>query len=236
MEYDEIREAVCVANKRLAASRLALLTWGNVSAVDRTSNAMAIKPSGVSYDDLTPEMIVVQSLDTEEILCGTLRPSSDAATHQQLYLGFPSIGAVVHTHSHYATVWAQAQMEIPCLGTTHADHFCTSIPLTRELRKYEIEDGYEKSTGKVIVERFDEVGMEPEKTPAVLVASHGPFTWGETAEAAVENAIVLEETARMAIHTIEMNPSVGPLPHLLHERHFFRKHGDAAYYGQVSHP
>jgi len=229
MLLEELRKDVCEANRELERRRLVLFTWGNVSGIDRAAKLMVIKPSGVAYADLTPEKMVVMNLDGT-VAEGTLNPSSDAPTHLVLYSEFPTIGGVTHTHSRYATMFAQACRPIPCLGTTHADHFRGEIPVTRTLRKPEIEGHYERCTGFVIVERFSR--QESRDTPAVLVANHGPFTWGPTPAASVVNSVILEEVARMAAGTLQLAPSIGALPGNLMDRHFMRKHGPGATYGQ----
>ncbi|MEX2090279.1 MAG: L-ribulose-5-phosphate 4-epimerase AraD, partial [Bacteroidota bacterium] len=193
---EQLKERVCEANLRLVREGLVLLTWGNVSAIDREEGLIVIKPSGVPYDEMTPETMVVVSLDSGKVVAGTLNPSSDTPTHRELYRAFPAIGGISHSHSLYATVWAQAKREIPPYGTTHADHFFGTIPCTRDLRNAEIASDYELNTGKVIVERYRK--LDPLSVPGVLVAGHGPFAWGDTVEHAVENAIVLERVARMA--------------------------------------
>ncbi len=223
-----LRKAVCQANVELARRGLALFTFGNASAVDRANGLVVMKPSGVPYAKLKPAHLVVTDLEGR-VLEGKLRPSSDLATHLEIYRRWPSVGAVVHTHSHYATVWAQAVQEIPCYGTTHADYFNGPVPVTRALTAAEIAEDYELNTGRVIVERFD---GEPSTMPAVLVAGHASFVWGATIEAAVETASVLEEVARMAFHTAVLNPATEPLAQALLHKHFRRKHGPAAYYGQ----
>lgn len=193
---------------------------------------MAIKPSGVPYDELQPEAMVVVSLADGRVIEGTHRPSSDTPTHVVLYRHFPSVGGVVHTHSGFATAWAQALKPIPCLGTTHADHFCGTVPVTRGLTRDEIQGEYETRTGEVIVELFDTSGLDPMEMPAALVASHGPFTWGVDAAEAVENAIALEAVAASALRAVELRPDVTPIANDLLHRHFRRKHGPDAYYGQ----
>jgi L-ribulose-5-phosphate 4-epimerase len=223
-----LRKAVCWANIEIARRALALFTFGNVSAIDRDRGLVVIKPSGVPYAKLKPADLVVTDLEGQ-VVEGKLRPSSDLATHLELYRAWPSIGAVVHTHSHFATVWAQALQEIPCYGTTHADYFNGPIPVTRALTVAEIAHEYERNTGKVIVERFD---GEPNTMSAVLVAGHASFVWAPTVEAAVETASILEEVARMAFHTAVLNPVTGPLSQALLHKHFRRKHGSSAYYGQ----
>lgn len=223
-----LRKAVCMANVEIARRGLALFTFGNASAIDRTRALVVIKPSGVPYARLKPADLVVTDLDGR-VLEGKLRPSSDLATHLALYRAWPSVGAVVHTHSHFATVWAQAAQEIPCYGTTHADYFNGPVPVTRALTEEEIAHEYELNTGKVIVERFD---GEPTTMSAVLVGGHASFVWGPTVDAAVETASVLEEVARMAFHTAMLNPATEQLAQALLHKHFSRKHGPSAYYGQ----
>ncbi len=227
-----MREQVCLANRKLGESGLVILTWGNVSGVDRNEGVMAIKPSGVDYDQLTPEDIVVVSLETGKVVEGSLRPSSDTPTHWWLYREFPTIGGIVHTHSPFATAWAQAGRELPCFGTTHADYFYGTIPLTRLLTPEEIASDYELNTGKVIVECFRKRGLNPEEMPAVLLPYHGVFVWGKDPMKALENAIVLEEVAKLAYYTLALNPHQPPVPQALLDKHFFRKHGPGAYYGQ----
>lgn len=232
MAYDALKMAVWKANIDIVESGLVVMTWGNASAVDREVGVMAIKPSGVEYENLQPADIVVVSLETGDVVDGSLRPSSDTPTHLYLYQQFGEIGGVVHTHSSFAVSWAQAERDLPCLGTTHADHFYGSIPVTRRMQPEEIRQAYEHNTGVVIVECFRERGLDPMSIPAVLVAGHGPFTWGETPEKAVENANVLEYVARMAAHTHLINPSARRVDQSLLDKHFLRKHGPDAYYGQ----
>jgi len=232
MAYEELKKAVCQANLELHRSGLVVLTWGNVSGADRKGGVVAIKPSGVDYSALEPADIVVVSLEDGEVVDGDLRPSSDTPTHIALYREFPSIGAVVHTHSCFATSWAQAAREIPCFGTTHADFSPGAIPVTRQLTAAEIMGDYEANTGRVIAECLRAAGAGTAETPAVLVAGHGPFAWGETPHHAVENALVLEEIARLAFQTLALNPKAEPLARVLHDKHFGRKHGPASYYGQ----
>jgi len=227
---DQLKQQVYEANLRIDREGLVLLTWGNVSAVDRAQDVFVIKPSGVGYDALSSDRMVPVSLSSGRVLDGTSRPSSDTATHRELYRAFPSIRAIVHTHSLYATAWAQAGREIPVLGTTHADYFEGPIPVTRALRKREIETDYELHTAKVIAERFRTI--DPMRLPAVLVAGHGPFVWGASLQEAVENAIVLECTAQMASVTVSLNRSIRPLSKALLDKHFMRKHGAKATYGQ----
>jgi L-ribulose-5-phosphate 4-epimerase len=224
-----LRTAVCKANKELSRRGLAPFTFGNASAIDRAAGRVYIKPSGVDYGALTPASIVVTDLDGR-IVEGKLRPSSDLETHLELYRSWVNIGGIVHTHSHYATVWSQACQEIPCYGTTHADYFNGPVPVTREMTAAEVKTDYERNTGKVIVERFD---GEPNSMPAVLVASHASFVWGASVEEAVETASILEEVARMALHTAVLNPAAERLPMALLHKHYWRKHGVDAYYGQL---
>ncbi|MHC5034634.1 MAG: L-ribulose-5-phosphate 4-epimerase AraD [Planctomycetota bacterium] len=234
MTFQRLREEVWRANMGLVDAELVVLTWGNASGADREAGVMAIKPSGVAYDRLQPEDIVIVSLETGDVVEGDLRPSSDSPTHLLLYQGFEAIGGVVHTHSAYATSWAQAAREIPCLGTTHADHFYGPVPLTRELTAEEIAEDYEHNSGKVILESFSEGGLSPEHFPAALLPGHGPFTWGTDADEALHNAIVLEEVARLAFQTVVLNPEVSELRRALLDKHFLRKHGADAYYGQAN--
>jgi len=230
---DEIKSAVLAANRGLPLNGLVTMTWGNVSAIDRESGLVVIKPSGVAYEDLTIDSLAVLSL-TGERVDGGLQPSSDAPTHLVLYRELPDIGAVVHTHSRWATAWAQAERSIPALGTTHADYFGGEIPCTRPLTAPEIEGSYEEATGDVIVAAFED--RDPARVPGVLVARHGPFAWGATAESAVENARVLEEVAALALHTVMLAPEGGPIAPALLDRHFLRKRGPDAYYGQPDEP
>lgn len=232
MSHQQLKERVCRANKESVRAGLVTLTFGNVSGADRSAGVMAIKPSGVSYDALKPEDIVVIAIADGRVVEGKLRPSSDTATHVLLYQSFPHIGGVVHTHSRYATAWAQAGREIPCLGTTHADHFYGPVPVTRQLTPEEIRDQYELNTGKVIVERFAGGKPNPDQMPAVLVPGHAPFVWGPTPENALANAIALEAVALMAVQTYAINPETSPIPQSLLDKHYLRKHGPAAYYGQ----
>jgi len=225
-----LKELVYEANMELVHSHLVIYTWGNVSQVDRERGVMAIKPSGVPYETLRPEQIVLVDLETGLPHEGSLRPSSDAPTHLELYRAFPEIGGVTHTHSTYATVWAQACRPIPCLGTTHADHFRGDIPLARFLTAEETAEAYEANTGKAIVEAFRQ--RNPLHTPAVLACGHGPFAWGRSAADSVHNAVILEEVARMALLTGQLSPAVQPLPDHVADKHFNRKFGPNAYYGQ----
>jgi L-ribulose-5-phosphate 4-epimerase len=226
---ESLRDEVYEANLELARRGLAIYTFGNASGVARERGLAVIKPSGVPYDVLKPKDLVITDLGGR-LVEGTLRPSSDLDTHLVLYREFPSIGGVVHTHSRYATAWAQASREIPCFGTTHADYFYGPVPVTRRLEKAEIEGDYERETGRVIVERFR--GMDPMQMPAVLVAGHGPFAWAESAAKAAHNAVLLEEIAMMAYQTVALNGDAAPISGHLLDRHFLRKHGPGAYYGQ----
>ena len=238
---EQLKEKVCEANLDLVRHGLVIFTWGNVSAIDRALGRVVIKPSGISYDRMKPEDMVVVDLDGR-VVEGSLNPSSDTPTHVELYKAFPNIGGVVHTHSTHATAWAQAGRDIPNIGTTHADYFRDDIPCTRGMSRDEVFGEYEKETGRVIVERFR--GISPDDTPAVLVRNHGPFAWGRDAADAVHNAVVLEEVARMAFISCSVlsalqadpNPGVfGRRPEMnrhLIEKHYGRKHGPNAYYGQ----
>ncbi len=232
MAYRELKERVWRANLDVVEAGLVELTWGNASGVDRQAGVMAIKPSGVPYDALQPEDIVLLSLDDGRTIDSRLRPSSDTPTHLHLYREFESIGGVVHTHSTHAVSWAQAEREVPCFGTTHADHFYGAVPVTRRMTTDEIRSEYEHNTGVVIVERFRDGRLDPLEIPGVLVACHGPFAWGATVESAVENAIVLESVSRMALKTLQINPSATAVDQALLDKHFLRKHGPGAYYGQ----
>jgi L-ribulose-5-phosphate 4-epimerase len=253
--YEQLKKAVYEANLQLQKQRLVIYSWGNVSGIDREANIIAIKPSGVMYEDLSPEKIVLLDLDGKIIegkgnkaegldgiradsvgldwnkpAFGGLRPSSDTPTHLELYRNFKSIGGICHTHSPCATAWAQACREIPCLGTTHADYFYGPVPVTELMTADEIKSNYELNTGKVIVRRF--ANLDPLEMPAVLVANHGPFTWGKSPTDAVESNAVLELTARMALDAIKINPGQGPIKKALLDKHYLRKHGKNAYYGQ----
>ena len=230
MMLDALREEVLEANLELVRRGLVLYTFGNASGIDRTKGLVAIKPSGVPYEKMQSSDIVLVDMDGK-IVEGKLRPSSDLATHLILYRAFPAIGGVAHTHSRNATVWAQAARPIPCFGTTHADYFYGPIPVTEHLRGSEIEEAYEANTGHTIIKRFQ--GMDPLEMPAVLVAGHAPFTWGASAAEAAHNAVVLEEIAQTALHTLAVNPGAAPISQALLDKHFFRKHGAKAYYGQI---
>ena len=225
---EELKEKVCRANLDLVRHGLVIFTWGNVSAIDRQSGLVVIKPSGVSYDNMKPSDMVVVDLDGK-VVEGDLNPSSDTPTHLVLYKAFPEIGGVVHTHSTSATAWAQAGIDLPNIGTTHADSFHDAVPWTADMSRPRVEGEYELETGNVIVERFK--GLNPVHTPGVLVKNHGPFTWGKDAFEAVHNAVVLEQVAKMAFISFSVNPSLTMNP-LLVEKHFSRKHGPNAYYGQ----
>lgn len=228
--YAELKKRVWEANMELNRRGLVLYTWGNVSEADRERGVAAIKPSGVPYETMTPDDIVVMSLETGERVEGNLRPSSDWPTHLELYRAFGDVNGVTHTHSPFATAWAQAGRGIPCLGTTHADYFAGEVPCTRYVSKEEAEGDYEAETGVLIAATFE--GMNPVHTPGVLVAGHGPFTWGKDGAQSVYHAAVLEEVAKMALYTYQIRPESGDLPmHILH-KHFSRKHGPNAYYGQ----
>jgi len=227
---DDLKKEVCDANVKLAAEGLVIHTWGNVSGIDRQSNCVVIKPSGLPYDAMKPRHMVVVSLEDARVVEGELKPSSDTPTHLALYRAFAGAGGVVHTHSTCATAWAQARRDIPPLGTTHADYFHGSIPCTRMLRHEEIQDDYEANTGKVIVERF--ARLDPMKIPAVLVAGHGPFAWGRSPDEAVRNAVVLEHLALLARYTIAIEPYPKPISRALLDKHYYRKHGPGATYGQ----
>ncbi|MEE3462674.1 MAG: L-ribulose-5-phosphate 4-epimerase [Candidatus Cryptobacteroides sp.] len=225
---EQLKEKVCKANLDLVKHGLVIFTWGNVSAIDRESGLVVIKPSGVSYDNMKPSDMVVVDLDGN-IVEGDLRHSSDTPTHLVLYKAFREIGGVVHTHSTYATAWAQAGKDIPNIGTTHADYFHDAIPCTADMTKEEVQGAYELETGNVIVKRFE--GINPVHTPGVLVKNHGPFSWGKDADEAVHNAVVMEQVAKMAFIAFSVNPELTMNP-LLVEKHFSRKHGPDAYYGQ----
>jgi L-ribulose-5-phosphate 4-epimerase len=226
---EKLKEQVLEANLELNTKKLVVYTWGNVSGIDREQGLLVIKPSGVAYEKLHAEQMVVVDLGGK-VVEGDLKPSSDTPTHLFLYKNFAEIGGVVHTHSAMATIWAQANMGVPCLGTTHADYYYGEIPCTRPLTREEIAGDYELNTGKVIVERFKNLTYQD--IPAVLVANHGPFTWGRNPGEAVHNSVVLEEVAKMAFMTRALSPQVNPISSELLDKHFLRKHGKNAYYGQ----
>lgn len=224
-----LREEVVAANQELVRQGVVVSTFGNVSGISRKDKLIAIKPSGVPYEDLTPEQIVVTDLEGK-VVESNLRPSSDLPTHVELYRAFPNIGGVAHTHSEFGTAFAQAKRPIPCFGTTHADYFHGAVPVTPDMTPDEIAGAYEKTTGAVIVRTFKDI--DPDAIPGVLVASHAPFCWGKSAADAVHNAVILEYIARMAAHTLALNPQAGAVSKALHDKHFLRKHGANAYYGQ----
>ncbi len=232
MKHEALRERVCLANKEIHRVQLAMLTWGNASEVDRGAGVFAIKPSGVDYDAMGPDDVTVVSLETAEKVDGRLNPSSDTATHWHLYRAFAEVGGIVHTHSPFGTAWAQAQAAIPCLGTTHADTFYGEVPCTRPLMQSEVEIDYELNTGKVIVEHFAAHDLDPMELPGVLVSAHAPFAWGADAMRAVVNGRILEAVAQMASATLAINPNVTSVEQYLLDKHYLRKHGKDAYYGQ----
>ena len=228
---EALKEAVLQANLELPKKNLVTYTWGNVSGIDREKGLIVIKPSGVSYEEMKASDMVVLDLQGNKVE-GDMRPSSDTPTHIALYNQYPELGGVVHTHSRWATVWAQAGMSIPPLGTTHADYFYGAIPCTRRLTQEEIEGEYELNTGKVIIETFTNLGINPVHVPGVVCYSHGPFSWGKNPDEAVHNAVVMEEVAMMALNTKLLNPSIGDVDSYLLDKHFLRKHGANAYYCQ----
>ena len=229
---EDLKQRVYEANMLLPKYGLVTFTWGNVSAIDRASGLVVIKPSGVDYDKMTPDDMVVVDLDGK-VVEGALRPSSDTPTHVEIYRAWPEIGGVVHTHSSYATSWAQAGRDIPCYGTTHADYYYGPIPCLRCLTKEEIDAAYGTNTGRLIVNEFARLKKDPAAVPAVLCWNHGPFAWGKDEVEAVHSAVVLEEVAKMAYRTELINPRVVPAPQDLQDKHYYRKHGAHAYYGQV---
>ncbi len=226
-----LKDEVCDANRRLPVSGLVHLTWGNVSAIDRVRGVIGIKPSGLEYRHLTPGDIVILDLEGS-VVEGRLSPSSDTRTHLELYRAWPDINGICHTHSPAATAFAQAGVPIPCYGTTHADHFHGSIPLCRSLTPEETEEDYERHTGLAIVSHFDENNLDPVAMPGVLQLHHAPFTWGRSALSALDNSIAMETIAQMALHTLQLNPDTPPIPDYLLQKHYGRKHGPNAYYGQ----
>jgi L-ribulose-5-phosphate 4-epimerase len=232
MMLEELKKEVYEANMLLPKYNLVTFTWGNVSGIDREKNLVVIKPSGVEYEELSPEKMVVVDLDGN-VVEGDLKPSSDTATHCVLYKHFSNINGIVHTHSPWAVVFAQAGLEIPAAGTTHADTFYGPVPVTRAMKEEEVVTDYEKQTGDVIVETFTERSLDPDQIPAVLVNDHGPFTWGKSPLDAVHHAVVLEEVAKITYHTIQLNPHRIDMDQYLLDKHFLRKHGKNAYYGQT---
>lgn len=228
---ESLKQAVYEANMELPRKGLVTFTWGNVSGLDRASGLFVIKPSGVPYEALTPEAMVVMDLEGNRVE-GTLNPSSDVKTHQVLYRAFPEVGGIVHTHSTYAVAWAQAGLDIPCYGTTHADYFFGSVPCSRSLRPEEVDADYEAGTGDVIVETFHGRGLNPVHVPGIICRNHGPFAWGKDPAEAVYHAAVLEEVAKMATLTRLVEPGAAPAPQCILDKHFLRKHGPNAYYGQ----
>lgn len=228
MELNRLKQQVYQANIDIVKHGLVIFTWGNVSAIDREKNLVVIKPSGVSYDNIKSDDMVVVDMEGK-VLEGKYKPSSDTSTHLELYKAFPEIGGVVHTHSTYATAWAQSGLDIPNIGTTHADYFSDDIPCTRDMTEEEVKGDYEKDTGTVIIERFKD--LNPVHVPGVLVKNHGPFSWGKDANDAVHNAVVLEQVAKMAFIAYQVNPNL-TMNKLLIQKHFLRKHGPDAYYGQ----
>lgn len=232
MMLKELRNIVYEANMELPKRGLVTYTWGNTSGVDRERGLMVIKPSGVKYEDLSPENMVVVSLEDGSRIEGDYNPSSDTKTHLELYRSFPNIGGIVHTHSPYAVGWAQAGEDIPCFGTTQADYFYGSVPCVRHLTPKEIDEGYEMNTGKVIIETFKERKLDPIAIPGAICFSHGPFTWGKDPAQAVYHAVVLEEIAKMATFTRMVKPDAAPAPQHYLDKHYMRKHGPNAYYGQ----
>jgi L-ribulose-5-phosphate 4-epimerase len=230
--FEALKKLVCDANLKLVSEGLVVQTFGNVSGIDRDEGMVVIKPSGVSYDDMHPEQMVVVSLADGSVVEGDLRPSSDTPTHLELYRAFDKIGGVVHTHSVFATSWAQARRQIDAMGTTHADYFYGPVPCTRPMTPEEIIDQYEANTGKVIVEHFTDGDLDPGCFPGALVANHGPFTWGASPDAAVDCAVILEYVARLASETVKLVPYPGRISDELLDKHFLRKHGAGKYYGQ----
>jgi L-ribulose-5-phosphate 4-epimerase len=231
-DHAELRQVVARANNDVAAAGLVVHAFGNASQVDRDAGVFAIKPSGIPCEEVNGEDVVVVALDDGAVVWGDNRPSSDTPTHRAIFNGMEDVGGVVHTHSRFATAWAQARADIPCLGTTHADHFRGPVPVTRPLSEQEISGDYEANTGRVIVEMYGPGGLDPDDAPGALVASHGPFAWGPDAAAAVKMAAAMEVIAELALHTLAIEPGRAPIESALMERHFSRKHGPLAYYGQ----
>ena len=232
MSLSTLKQQVLAANLALPRHRLVTFTWGNVSAIDRHRGLVAIKPSGVEYDGMTVDDIVVVELESGRTVEGSKKPSSDTATHLAMYRAFHDIGGIVHTHSRHATIWAQAGLDLPAWGTTHADYFYGTIPCTRLMTAQEIAENYEHNTGEVIIDTFQSRGISPTAIPAVLVNAHGPFAWGSSAENAVHNAVVLEEIAYMGIFSRQLTPGMRDMQQVLLDKHYLRKHGTGAYYGQ----
>ncbi len=232
MSLSTLKQQVLAANLALPRHRLVTFTWGNVSAIDRHRGLVAIKPSGVEYDGMTVDDIVVVELESGRTVEGSKKPSSDTATHLALYRAFSDIGGIVHTHSRHATIWAQAGLDLPAWGTTHADYFYGTSPCTRLMTAQEIAENYEHNTGEVIIDTFQSRGISPTAIPAVLVNAHGPFAWGSSAENAVHNAVVLEEIAYMGIFSRQLTPGMRDMQQVLLDKHYLRKHGTGAYYGQ----
>lgn len=235
MKHEALRTQVYEASQALHRSGLVPLTWGNVSQVERDTGLIAIKPSGVTYASLAPHDIVIVDVVSGEVVDGSRRPSTDTPTHLILYRWSASIGGIAHTHSSFATSWAQASRSIPCLGTTHADHYPGPVLVTRSLEPEEIGGGYEVATGRAITSTFDDAGLDPSAVPGVLVSGHGPFVWDDTAAGSVEQAIALEEIAQMAFQSMLLEPSLTAVPDALLHKHYDRKHGRSAYYGQLKH-
>lgn len=228
---EQLKQEVYEANLELHKRGIVIYTWGNVSGIDRASGNMVIKPSGIAYEQMTAEDMVVVNVQTGEVVEGKWKPSSDTATHLELYRAFPKIGGITHTHSVNAVAFAQAGLPVPALGTTHADYFYGDIPCTRELTEQEVKEAYEANTGKVIVETLNQMDTDIMAIPAILVKNHGPFTWGKNAAESVYHAVVLETVAEMAMKTMQLNPK-SELKHYVLDKHYFRKHGAGAYYGQ----
>ena len=229
---EKLREEVYAANMELPARGLVTYTWGNVSGIDREKQLVVIKPSGVEYDELTPGNLVIVDMNNN-VVEGELNPSSDTKTHVELYKTFPTIGGIVHTHSSHAVGWAQAGRDIPCYGTTHADYFYGAVPCSRNLTREEVDEDYELNTGKVIAETFRSRNLDPDAVPGIICRSHGPFTWGKNPAKAVYHAVVLEELAKMAMYTVTIDANASEAPKYILDKHYLRKHGANAYYGQA---